>query len=104
MFFIGFLVGFFVFYALYKIVERHYQKNFYEVHYNAKEDEYYLSDPDGGIWGNSVIFSSKNIEDVYERHRMIIEKKSILPITLTKNKPKKRKSDGYKWRKHKCYD
>ena len=89
MFFIGFLVGYFVFFTLYKITERHYQKTFYEVHYDAKEDEYYLLDPDGGMWGSSVIFSAKNIEDVYERHRMIIEKKNILPITLTKNKPKK---------------
>lgn len=89
MFFIGFLIGYIVFFTIYKIAKRHYQKSFYEVHYDAKEDEYYLVDPDVKIWGNSVIFSSKNIEDVYERHRMIIEKKNILPITLTKNKPKK---------------
>lgn len=89
MFFIGFLAGYFVFFTICKIADRHYRKTFYEVHYDAKEDEYYLSDPDCGMWENSVIFSSKNIEDVYERHRMIIEKKDILPITLTKNKPKK---------------
>ena len=83
MFGIGFLVGFTLFWGLFKFCEHRFAKTKYKIEYDAKADEYDLIDPDRGFDG-IVIYSSKNIDDVYARHRMILEKKSKLPIILNK--------------------
>lgn len=83
MFGIGFLVGYILFVVFYKYCEYRFKKTKYKITYDAKNDEYDLWDPDKGFDGE-VIFSGKTIEEVIDRHKMILEKQNKLIETLPK--------------------
>ena len=81
---IGFLTAILLIWAIYKIIERYDKKAKYLVKYDASSDEYHLIDGDLGLFGE-VIFACKTIEELEERHKMILERKKAAPSFLNKN-------------------
>ena len=82
--FIGFLIGFIVFYTLFLFIERYCIKRNYFVEYDDNDDVYRLIDKNRSYLEGRTIYSNKEVEEVYKYYNMIKEKNVGFPKKLKK--------------------
>lgn len=82
--FAGFLVGCIFVYTILLIIEKYVISKNFIIEYDDVNNTYHLKDNNRSLWDGRTIYTSENVDDVYEYYEMIKVKNVGFPKKLKK--------------------